>query len=128
MKNYSVKEVTKLAGVSVRTLHYYDKIGLLKPVNRTEAGYRYFVERLMVRSELTESEQRLIRHQFHQARLDMEQWMKLAAAMLAHTTKSASVITMPLSNRCRVKQIELISISDGLVLVVLILQDGLIKQ
>ena len=94
----------------------------------TEAGYRYFVERLMVRSELTESEQRLIRHQFHQARLDMEQWMKLAAAMLAHTTKSASVITMPLSNRCRVKQIELISISDGLVLVVLILQDGLIKQ
>ncbi len=94
----------------------------------TEAGYRYFVERLMRRSELPEAEQRLIRHQFHQTRLDIEQWIKLAAAVLAHTTKSASVITMPLSNRCHVKHIELIGISERLVLAVLILQDGLVKQ
>ena len=94
----------------------------------TEAGYRYFVERLMGRSELSEAEQRLIRHQFHQARLDIEQWIKLAVAVLAHTTKSASLITMPLSNRCHVKHVELIGISERLVLTVLILQDGLVKQ
>lgn len=94
----------------------------------TETGYRYFVERLMVRAELPESEQRLIRHQFHQARLDIEQWMKLSAAVLAHTTQAASVITMPQSTSCRVKHIELISISDGLVLVVLVLREGLVKQ
>ncbi len=38
----SVKEVSKLAGVSVRTLHYYDAIGLLKPARTTEAGYRLY--------------------------------------------------------------------------------------
>jgi heat-inducible transcriptional repressor len=94
----------------------------------TEAGYRYFVQRLMEQGDLPEAEQRLIRHQFHQARMDIEQWMKLAAAVLAHTTHAASVITMPHANRCRVKHIELIGISDGLALIVLVLQEGLVKQ
>lgn len=38
----TVKEVSKLTGVSVRTLHYYDEIGLLKPSSITEAGYRLY--------------------------------------------------------------------------------------
>ena len=38
----TVKEVSKLAGVSVRTLHYYDTIGLLKPTEVTGAGYRLY--------------------------------------------------------------------------------------
>lgn len=38
----TVKEVSKLSGVSVRTLQYYDKIGLLPPTERTEAGYRLY--------------------------------------------------------------------------------------
>ncbi len=42
VKNYSVKEVARLSGVSVRTLHYYDQIGLLKPLGRSDAGYRHY--------------------------------------------------------------------------------------
>ena len=38
----TVKEVSRLTGVSVRTLQYYDRIGLLKPAARTEAGYRLY--------------------------------------------------------------------------------------
>lgn len=38
----TVKEVSKLTGVSVRTLHHYDAIGLLKPTKVTEAGYRMY--------------------------------------------------------------------------------------
>lgn len=38
----TVKEVSRLTGVSVRTLHYYDAIGLLKPAEVTEAGYRLY--------------------------------------------------------------------------------------
>ena len=38
----TVKEVSRLTGVSVRTLHYYDAIGLLKPSEVTEAGYRLY--------------------------------------------------------------------------------------
>lgn len=38
----TVKEVSTLTGVSVRTLHHYDAIGLLKPTSVTEAGYRLY--------------------------------------------------------------------------------------
>lgn len=38
----TVNEVSKLTGVSVRTLHHYDAIGLLKPTTVTEAGYRLY--------------------------------------------------------------------------------------
>ena len=38
----TVNEVSKLAGVSIRTLQYYDKIGLLKPARYTESGYRLY--------------------------------------------------------------------------------------
>ncbi|GFR39265.1 MerR family transcriptional regulator [Insulibacter thermoxylanivorax] len=40
-----VKEAAELAGISVRTLHYYDEIGLLIPDEVTEAGYRVYSER-----------------------------------------------------------------------------------
>ena len=38
----TVNEASKLTGVSIRTLQYYDKIGLLHPANYTEAGYRLY--------------------------------------------------------------------------------------
>lgn len=38
----TVNEVSKLTGVSIRTLQYYDKIGLLKPTQYTESGYRLY--------------------------------------------------------------------------------------
>ena len=38
----TVKDVSKLTGVSVRTLHYYDAIGLLAPTKVTDAGYRMY--------------------------------------------------------------------------------------
>ena len=38
----TVKEVSKLTGVSVRALHYYDEIGLLKPAELTPSGYRLY--------------------------------------------------------------------------------------
>ena len=38
----TVNEVSKRTGVSIRTLQYYDKIGLLRAAGRTEAGYRLY--------------------------------------------------------------------------------------
>jgi len=46
---YTVKQLARLAGVTVRTLHYYDEIGLLKPSFIKENGYRYYEERDAVR-------------------------------------------------------------------------------
>ena len=45
----TVHEVAELAHVSVRTLHHYDQIGLLKPSGRTEAGYRLYDDADLVR-------------------------------------------------------------------------------
>jgi DNA-binding transcriptional MerR regulator len=49
MAGYTVKELSALAGVSVRTLHHYDQIGLLKPENRSEARYRYYGKKELLR-------------------------------------------------------------------------------
>jgi DNA-binding transcriptional MerR regulator len=46
---YAVKKLAKLAGVSVRTLHLYDQIGLLKPSSRTGAGYRMYGQEELLR-------------------------------------------------------------------------------
>jgi DNA-binding transcriptional MerR regulator len=43
--DYSVGQVARYAGISVRTLHHYDEIGLLAPGGRTRAGYRRYAER-----------------------------------------------------------------------------------
>ncbi len=94
----------------------------------TEQGYRYFVEKLMGETQLSPTEQLMIQHQFHQARLELDQWMRLSAAVLAHSTQSASVVTSPKVNRCRVKHVELISIHDHVALLILVLQEGTIKQ
>jgi hypothetical protein len=45
----TVNEVSKLTGVSIRTLQYYDKIGLLHPAEYTEAGYRLYDDAALVK-------------------------------------------------------------------------------
>ena len=43
--NHTVGRVAALSGVTIRTLHHYDEIGLLSPSGRSEAGYRIYEER-----------------------------------------------------------------------------------
>ena len=45
----TVKEVSRITGVSVRTLHHYDAIGLLKPTGVTDSGYRLYDDRALER-------------------------------------------------------------------------------
>jgi DNA-binding transcriptional MerR regulator len=46
---FQARELARLSGVTVRTLHHYDRVGLLKPSRYTEAGYRLYGERDFVR-------------------------------------------------------------------------------
>lgn len=43
----TVKELAEITGISVRTLHYYDEIGLLTPTDRSEAGYRLYDDKAL---------------------------------------------------------------------------------
>ena len=49
MAMYSVKQLSELAGVTIRTLHHYDEIGLLNPHHRAESGYRYYGKKELLR-------------------------------------------------------------------------------
>jgi len=78
--------------------------------------------------ELTTDEQQMIRHQFHQVTLDVEQWMRLSARWLAHTSKMAALVTAPSATQTRFKHVELIAISETVAMMVLVLQAGTVKQ
>jgi len=67
---------------------------------------------LMRESQLSVEEQRTIRHQFHQVGVDLEQWMRLAASVLARTAESAAVVTSPRTELCHLKHVELIAIHE----------------
>jgi heat-inducible transcriptional repressor len=94
----------------------------------TEMGYRYFVERLMQESHLPVDEQRLIRHQFHQVGVDLEQWMRLAASVLARTSHSAALVTSLKTEQARLRHLELISIHDSLAMLIVVLEGGMVRQ
>jgi DNA-binding transcriptional MerR regulator len=49
MSKYTVRQVSAFAGVSVRTLHVYDELGLLKPADRTESRYRLYGDKELLR-------------------------------------------------------------------------------
>ena len=70
----------------------------------------------------------MIGHQFHQVQLRQEQWTKLAAAVLAHVSQSASLITEPRARLAQFRHVELISVSDTKGLMILVLQDGTVRQ
>jgi len=94
----------------------------------TDRGYRYYVEGLMDEPAVPADEQRRIAHQFHQVQMDLTEWLRLSAAVLAQSAHSASLITAPRVAESHVKHLELISIQDSVALLVLVLQGGLVQQ
>jgi heat-inducible transcriptional repressor len=94
----------------------------------TEEGYRYFVTNLMQQVDLPESIQHTISHQFHQARPELDQWMTLAASILAHQSQAISLVTAPHAEKARFKHVELISTQGRQVLMVLVQAGGEVSQ
>ncbi|NJC96644.1 MAG: heat-inducible transcription repressor HrcA [Anaerolineales bacterium] len=94
----------------------------------TEEGYRYFVSQMMDQAVLPESIQRTISHQFHQSGPDVEQWMTLAASILAHQSQGISVVTAPHVEQAKFKHVELISTQGRQVLMVLVMAGGEVSQ
>jgi heat-inducible transcriptional repressor len=94
----------------------------------SEEGYRYFVGRLLQDTDLPDATRRTITHQFYQMRNDVEQWMRLSASVLAHQSRSASLVTAPHPETARFKHVELISTRGRQVLMVLVMVGGEIHQ
>ena len=94
----------------------------------TDAGYRYFVHHLLGDVELPSSEQIMIRHQFRQVELQLEQWMELAAAVLARAAGNVSVVTAPRTATARLRHFELIALQPRLGLLILVTAEGSVRQ
>jgi heat-inducible transcriptional repressor len=94
----------------------------------TEEGYRFFVGNLVQKSGLPTNTRRTITHQFYQSRQDIEQWLKLAASVLANQSQAAALVTAPHSDKAIFKHLELIATRGRQVLMVLVLVGGEIHQ
>ena len=87
-------------------------------------GYRYFVQRLMGEDRLPSPIQEMIRHQFYQARNDVDDWLSLSASVLAQHSQVASLVTKLHTEEARLKHLALLSTRGRQVLMVLILSSG----
>jgi heat-inducible transcriptional repressor len=94
----------------------------------TEEGFRFFVGQLMGQTELPATTRQTIAHQFYQTRQDRDEWMRLAASVLAKQSHAASLVTAPQSVHGKFKHLELISIRGRQILLVLVMQNGEVRQ
>jgi len=94
----------------------------------SDKGYLYYIESITSSSELPLSEQHLIRHQFHQAKKDIDEWGKLAATVLSRTAQNVAVVALPKPIRSKFKHLELIAIHETIALLILVIQEANIKQ
>jgi heat-inducible transcriptional repressor len=94
----------------------------------TDQGYRYYVHRLMGKPELSPGDQVMIRHQFRQVEAQLDSWIDFAAAVLAETAGSVSIVTAPRTVTARLRHFELISLQPRLALLILVTQESAVRQ
>lgn len=94
----------------------------------TEEGYRFFVSNLVQQTNLPANTRNTISHQFYQSPQGLENWLKLAASVLAKQSQAASIVTAPHTQNVALKHLELLSTRAAQVLMVLVLVGGEIRQ
>lgn len=94
----------------------------------TEQGYRYYVESIVDSVPLPPVEQLMIRHQFGQVEYASEHWFRLAATTLASVTRAAGLATPAKPSAAHLRRLDLVSISDRLASLILVLREGALKQ
>src|SRR5450759_788908 len=94
----------------------------------TEQGYRYYVESIVDSVPLPAVEQLMIRHQFGQVEYASEHWFRLAATTLASVTRAAGIATPAKATAAHVRRLDLVSITDRLASLILVLREGALKQ
>jgi heat-inducible transcriptional repressor len=94
----------------------------------TDHGYRFYVESIVEQVPLPPVEQLMIRHQFGQVEFASEHWFRLAASTLAGVTHSAGLATAAKPRAAHIRRIDLVSITDRIASLILVLREGSIKQ
>lgn len=93
----------------------------------TDKGYRCYVESISS-IELSVIEQRLISHLFHQVERELDEWLNLAATLIAQMAQNLAVVSLPKPTASRLKHLELVRLNDSLVLAILVLGSAKVRQ
>src|SRR5436190_3780379 len=88
----------------------------------------YYVKSLMGGARLSDNEERLISHQFHQVELNVGEWVRLAASVLSSRVQNPVVISPPIAATSRIRHVDLVKIGTSSVLVVVVLEPGAVRQ
>ncbi len=135
----SSQNVAQNAGLSVSSATVRNEIAILEQEGYvlrahtsagcipSDKGYRLYVDSLP-NLNLPVERQRLLSHIFMQVEKEVDEWLKLAATMLAEMSRNVAVVATPKQNDCRIKYVELVSLQDRLALLVLILVGPKVKQ
>ncbi len=94
----------------------------------TDKAYRYYVETISRDAKLPPIEQDLLYELLREAKEEIEQWLKLAAVLLARFVHNVAVITLPKAPRCRFKHLDLIALQDFVALLILVLYEARVRQ
>jgi heat-inducible transcriptional repressor len=94
----------------------------------SDKAYRYYVDTILQQAELSEEEKCTIRHLFHQVERELEEWVRLAATLLARRLRNVALVTPPQALECRLKHLELITLQEFLALLVLVLREAKLKR
>jgi heat-inducible transcriptional repressor len=94
----------------------------------TDKAYRYYVETISRDVEFPQTEQYLIYELLREAKEEIEQWLKLAAVLLAHFVHNVAVITLPKAPQCRLKHLDLVALQDFVALLILVLYEAKVRQ
>ena len=91
-------------------------------------GYRTYVGSLMGERRLSSEEELTILHQFHQSAVDLERWLALSASVLANSLHTAAIATPPHMVEVRLKQLQLVELTDESSLLVVVMNDAAVLQ
>ena len=94
----------------------------------SDLGYRLYVESLMHEERVPPTERRTVEHQFHQASGGLDDWLGLAASVLAGWVGNVAVVTRPRARVARLKRVQLVHLRDDAVLLVAVMDDGRVQQ
>jgi heat-inducible transcriptional repressor len=94
----------------------------------TDKAYRYYVTSLSEDIGLSPIERHLIYQLYQETKEEIEQWLKLAAALLARFVHNIAVITYPVALRCRFRHLDVVALQDFLALLILVLSQAKVRQ
>ena len=104
--------------------HPYTSAGRI-PSN---SGYRFYVEELMAERPIGPDERRTIEHQFYQVAPGLDEWLQLAASILAAAVSNVAVVARPQRAVPHLRQAQLVHLRPGAALLVGVLDDGSVQE